>query len=135
MTARYTLEVVAGIVWRDGCYLAVERPEGFRMAGWWEFPGGKIDPGETRDQAIVRELQEELDITPVDFEFWHDRVHDYDDFSVHLHFFHIRNYTGDVTPMEQQRMQWVDPAKLSVLDFLAADVPVVDLLHGKSEPA
>ena len=56
------LNVVAGIIWRGTEYLAVERPEGARMAGWWNFLVGKIEEGETRDQALVREFQEELGI-------------------------------------------------------------------------
>jgi 8-oxo-dGTP diphosphatase len=132
---RTTLEVVAGIIWREGKYLAVERPEGARMAGWWEFPGGKIDPGETGGQAIVRELEEELGITPVVFEFWRDLVHHYDDFSVHLHFYHIRDYLGEATPLENQRMVWVDPAQSPVLDFLPADAPVVEALHAVGGPS
>ncbi len=60
------LDVVAGIIWQNGLYLAVERPEGFRMAGWWEFPGGKIEKGESKENAIIRELQEELGVTPLD---------------------------------------------------------------------
>lgn len=123
------LEVVAGIIWRDGKYLAVERPKGARMAGWWEFPGGKIDPGESGAQALVRELEEELGVTPLVFEFWRALVHHYDDFSVHLHFYHIRHYRGEVTPLENQRMVWVDPAHPPALDFLPADVPVVEALH------
>ncbi|MBU4191377.1 MAG: (deoxy)nucleoside triphosphate pyrophosphohydrolase [Proteobacteria bacterium] len=129
------LEVVAGIVWREGKYLAVERPEGARMAGWWEFPGGKIDPGETGGQAIVRELEEELGITPLVFEFWRDLVHHYDDFSVHLHFYHIRDYRGEATPLENQRMVWVDPAHPPVLDFLPADMPVGEALHAGCGPS
>jgi len=129
------LEVVAGIIWRDGRYLAVERPEGSRMAGWWEFPGGKIDPGETGEQAIRRELQEELGITPLRVEFWVDLVHHYDEFSVHLHFFHIRDYLGETTPLENQRMVWVDPARPHGLGFLPADQPVVAALHGQGGPA
>lgn len=123
------LEVVAGIIWRDGRYLAVERPAGARMAGWWEFPGGKIDPGETGGEALVRELEEELGITPLVFEFWRDLVHHYDDFSVHLHFYHIRRYRGEAAPLENQRMVWVDPAHPPALDFLPADAPVVEALH------
>ena len=90
------LDVVAGIVWRDGEYLAVERPEGARMAGWWEFPGGKIEPGETPDNALVREFQEELGVTPTEFEYWRDLEHEYEEFVVRLNFFHIRNYSGEL---------------------------------------
>ncbi|MDD3310616.1 (deoxy)nucleoside triphosphate pyrophosphohydrolase [Pseudodesulfovibrio sp.] len=123
------IDVVAGIIWRDGRYLAVERPEGGPMAGWWEFPGGKIEPGETREQALVRELREELAVTPEDFEFWRELEHAYETFSVRLHFFHIRKYSGELTAMEKQRWAWVDPSRPNELGFLPADAPIVDALH------
>ena len=129
--SRVTLEVVAGIIWRDGRYLAVERPKGAKMAGWWEFPGGKIEPGESGSQALVRELQEELGITPTVFEYWRDLDHSYADFSVHLHFFNVTEYSGELTSLEGQRMTWVDPSAVVELDFLPADVPVVEALHGQ----
>jgi 8-oxo-dGTP diphosphatase len=129
--SRVTLEVVAGIIWRDGRYLAVERPKGARMAGWWEFPGGKIEPGESDSQALVRELQEELGITPTVFEYWQDLVHSYADFSVHLHFFNVTEYIGELAPLEDQRMMWIDPSAAVELEFLPADIPVVEALHGQ----
>jgi 8-oxo-dGTP diphosphatase len=131
--SRVTLEVVAGIIWRDGRYLAVERPKGARMAGWWEFPGGKIEPGESGGQALVRELQEELGITPTVFDHWRDLDHRYDEFSVNLHFFNVTEYIGEPTPLEDQRMTWVDPTAAVELDFLPADIPVVDALHGRGK--
>ncbi|WP_319467280.1 (deoxy)nucleoside triphosphate pyrophosphohydrolase [uncultured Pseudodesulfovibrio sp.] len=124
------LDVVAGIIWQNGLYLAVERPEGFRMAGWWEFPGGKIEKGESRENAIIRELQEELGVTPLDFEFWQDMVHEYDDFFVRLHFFNIHKYSGELASLEGQRWEWVDPALPPVLKYLPADVKIVEALHG-----
>lgn len=126
---RPMLDVVAGIIWRDGNYLAVERPEGANMAGWWEFPGGKIEEGESRDGALVRELQEELGITPLDFAYWRELVHEYDEFTVRLHFFHISNYSGQLTSLEGQRMAWVDPAMPPTLDYLPADISIVEALH------
>ena len=124
-----TLHVVAGIVWRDGEYLAVQRPEGARMAGWWEFPGGKIEPGESRDQALVREFREELGVTPTEFEYWRELEHEYDDFVVRLHFFHIRKYSGKLQGLENQRMAWVDPSMPPTLDYLPADIVIVEALH------
>lgn len=123
------LEVVAGIVWRGGEYLAVQRPEGARMAGWWEFPGGKVEPGESREHALVREFREELDVTPLEFEYWRDLVHEYDEFVVRLHFFHIRRYSGQLKGMEKQSMAWVDPKGPVSLDFLPADIVIVEALH------
>lgn len=123
------LNVVAGIIWKQGNYLAVERPEGAKMAGWWEFPGGKIEPGESREDALVRELQEELGITPLEFEFWRELVHEYEEFSVRLNFFHIRTFSGQLTPLEKQRMQWVNPHLPPNLSFLPADIQIVEALH------
>ncbi|MBI9079109.1 MAG: (deoxy)nucleoside triphosphate pyrophosphohydrolase [Pseudodesulfovibrio sp.] len=123
------LDVVAGVIWRDGEYLAVERPEGFKMAGWWEFPGGKMEDGESREEALVRELQEELGITPVDFEFWREVVHEYDDFLVRLYFFNIHGYSGELASLEGQRMSWVNPTLPSSLKYLPADVVIVEALH------
>ena len=124
------IDVVAGIIWANGLYLAVERPEGARMAGWWEFPGGKIEQGETADDALVREFQEELGVTPTRFERWRDLEHEYDDLMVRLVFFHVHEFKGDLTPMENQRFEWVDPASPPSLKYLPADVPIVDALHG-----
>ena len=123
------LDVVAGIIWRDGQYLAVERPEGAKMAGWWEFPGGKIEDGEFRDDALVRELQEELGVTPQDFEFWRELVHEYDEFTVRLYFFHIHKYSGQLVSLENQRMCWVDPSEPPTLKYLPADIMIVEVLH------
>ncbi|CCH47360.1 (deoxy)nucleoside triphosphate pyrophosphohydrolase [Pseudodesulfovibrio piezophilus] len=123
------LDVVAGVIWKDGQYLAVERPEGFRMAGMWEFPGGKVEKGEARDAALVRELQEELNITPTEFSFWRHLVHEYDDFFVGLQFYTITAYSGELKPLENQRLQWVDPSLPPTLEYLPADIAIVEALH------
>ena len=125
------LEVVAGIIWRDGEYLAVQRPEGARMAGWWEFPGGKIEKGEIRDDALVREFQEELGVTPTKFEYWCDLEHEYDEFIVCLYFYHIYSYSGSLKMMEKQQFTWVSPSCLPTLDYLPADIAIVEALHSR----
>jgi 8-oxo-dGTP diphosphatase len=123
------LEVVAGIVWRGGEYLAVQRPDGGPMAGGWEFPGGKVEQGETRERALVREFREELDVTPEEFSYWRDLRHEYDEFSVHLYFYNITKYSGELKSLEGQDMAWVDPKGPVALDFLPADIVIVEALH------
>ena len=121
--------VVAGIIWRGGEFLAVERPVGQRQAGYWEFPGGKVEPGEALDAALVRELREELGIEAGQLEYWRDKRHDYGDFVVHLHFFHVRAFAGEVRSLEGQRFEWVEPAHADGSRFLPADVVILDELR------
>ncbi len=122
------LDVVAGILWQEGRYLAVRRPEGARMAGYWEFPGGQIEPGEEPSQALQRELREELGIEIVVVSFWRELTHEYDEFIVQLRFFHVYGFEGKPQALEGQLFQWCDPQSPPDLDFLPADVPIVDAL-------
>ncbi len=123
------IDVVAGIVWRGAEYLAVERPAGTRQAGFWEFPGGKVETGESLETALVREFEEELGIRPTVFEFWREKVHAYEHITVRLFFFHIRGFEGDIRPLEGQRMAWVVPGGHGGIPFLPADLEIVHLLE------
>ena len=125
---RKVVDVVAAVIWRDGRYLGVRRPEGKPMAGAWEFPGGKIEPGETPEIALARELREELGIVPVTIAFFREKAHAYEHLSVHLRFFHVRTYSGDLKPLEGQDMTWLKPAEAMALPFLEADRDVVAAL-------
>ena len=118
------LEVVAAVIWRRGRYLAVQRPAGKFMAGYWEFPGGKVEPGETLEQALVRELSEELAITAVDFFYWRQKTHRYPDREVQLNFYWITTFRGTPTPQESQAMLWIKPGTGN-LPFLEADLEIV----------
>jgi 8-oxo-dGTP diphosphatase len=123
------MEVVAGILWRGGRYLAVERPEGKRHAGFLEFPGGKVEPGEGLEQALARELEEELGIRPLALRFRLCKEHDYPDFSVRLHFFDVTAFEGDPRGLENQALLWVRPGEAPVDRFLPADRDMVPLLE------
>jgi 8-oxo-dGTP diphosphatase len=127
------LRVVAGIIWRDDRYLAVRRPEGKHMAGYWEFPGGKIEAGETPEQALARELGEELGIRITDSRPWRERIHRYPDLHVHVFFHMVSAFQGEPTPQEGQSMAWVMPTE-NVLPFLPADLGVVAELAAKFGP-
>lgn len=126
------IEVVAGILWRDGLCLATSRPEGGRHVGLWEFPGGKIEPGEALEAALVRELVEELDVVPLVCEHWLTKRHVYPDYAVVLHFFHVTVFEREPRPREGQSLRWIDPALGTAgcpdLTFVPADVEVVEAL-------
>ena len=127
--AAQPVRVVAGILWRAGRYLAVQRPEGKRHAGLWEFPGGKVEPGEALEAAMVRELAEELGITAQAPEFWREKDHTYQQGTVRLYFFHIRAFKGVPRPLEGQGLSWVTPAEGLKLAFLEADRDIVEELQ------
>ncbi|MDQ7835619.1 MAG: NUDIX domain-containing protein [Humidesulfovibrio sp.] len=125
---RPDLEVVAGVVWRDGRFLAVERPKGKAHAGWWEFPGGKVEPGESLADALIRELEEELSFTSTELVFWREKRFVYPQGPVRLHFFHVTRFTGEVVPLEGQRFAWFTPGQADVSIFLPANADIVPAL-------
>jgi 8-oxo-dGTP diphosphatase len=123
--------VCAALVDRVGRVLLAERPEGKPMAGLWEFPGGKIHPGETPEAALARELEEELGIgvdaaalEPLAF-----ASHGYAAFHVVLLLYLCRSWTGDAIPRELQRLAWAAPAALSTYAMPPADAPLVAALR------
>ena len=126
---RPAIDVVAAILWQDGRYLAVERPPGKPMAGYWEFPGGKLETGETPETALVRELREELGITPTAFAFFKEKAHSYEQISVRLHFFHVHGFVGAPTALEGQTLEWLSPREALSKRFLDADRDIVEALR------
>ena len=78
MEEKARIEVVGGILWRGGSFLAAQRPEGHPQAGFWEFPGGKVEPGESLEAALARELAEELSLSVRNPRLWLTVEHDYD---------------------------------------------------------
>jgi 8-oxo-dGTP diphosphatase len=114
----------------EGRFLLTSRPEGKVYAGYWEFPGGKFEPGETLEQALRRELQEELGITIGAVHPWQQEVFDYPHALVRLHFCKVYEWTGELQMREQQQMAWADlpvavtpvlPGTLPVLRWFAAE--------------
>ncbi len=121
------IDVVAAIIWRGRRFLAVRRPEGKPQAGYWEFPGGKVEPGETLEQALARELGEELDLVPTTWAFWREKRHDYGHIRVRLHFFHVYQFAGRAVPREGHELRWLE-AESADVPFLEADTEIVRLL-------
>jgi 8-oxo-dGTP diphosphatase len=125
------LVAAAAIIDADGRVLIAERPEGKSMAGLWEFPGGKVNPGELPESALVRELKEELgiDITETCLAPFTFASHAYDDFHLLMPLYLCRMWRGQPEPREGQRLKWVMPMRLNDYPMPAADVPLVALLR------
>ncbi|MFM6979285.1 MAG: Nudix family hydrolase [Methylophilaceae bacterium] len=113
----------------SGEVLLAQRPAGKAWSGWWEFPGGKIESGETAAQALVRELQEELGMQVVQASPWLTRTHQYPEKTVRLHFFKVREWLGDPQSLEQQAWSWQNPNQLTVDPLLPANQPIMQALR------
>lgn len=122
------IHVVAGIVWQNGRFLAAKRPAGKQYAGYWEFPGGKIEADESPEEALVREFREEMNITPLSWAFWRHVRHEYCELTVNLFFYHITAYDGTVHPLEGHEIGWFSHDEAMAMPFLEADIAVVDAL-------
>ncbi len=115
----------------DGRVLMAQRPPGSRMAGLWEFPGGKVEPDETPESALVRELHEELavDITESCLAPFTFASHTYDDFHLLMPLFLCRVWKGTPVGQEGQALKWVRPLAMTKLPMPPADVPLVAMLR------
>lgn len=124
---KITLVVACALIDTDNRVLVAQRPEGKSLAGLWEFPGGKIEPGERPEQTLIRELDEELGITvkeaclaPLTF-----ASHSYPDFHLLMPLWICRRWDGPVTRKEHQDLKWVRPGKLRELAMPPADEPLI----------
>ena len=125
------LVAACALVDTDGRVLIARRPEGKKMAGLWEFPGGKLNPGETPEQALIRELKEELGIDVsahclAPFAF---ASHAYEGFHLLMPLFLCRRWQGTPKPRENQALAWVAPRRLTEYEMPAADKPLIPLLR------
>ena len=125
------LVTAAALIDPDGRVLLAQRPPGKSLAGLWEFPGGKVEPGETPEQALIRELHEELGIdtwtsclAPLTF-----ASHSYPDFHLLMPLFACRKWQGIPTPQEGQTLTWVRPDRLKDYPMPPADLPLIPILR------
>lgn len=133
---KLVLVAAAALIDPDGRVLVAERPPGKTLGGLWEFPGGKVEPGERPEEALIRELAEEIGIAveepclaPLTF-----ASHRYDDFHLLMPLYVCRRWTGLARPLEGQRLSWVRPRDLRAYPMPPADEPLIphliDLVAG-----
>ena len=128
---RAITEVAVGILVRsDGAFLLCSRPVGKAYAGYWEFPGGKLEAGESVEQALRRELDEELGITIASATPWRETVVDYPHALVRLHFCKVQSWQGELQMREGQQAQW-QQLPVTVAPVLAGTVPVLEWLRAE----
>lgn len=125
------LVVAVALVDADGRVLLTQRPPGKKLAGMWEFPGGKVEANETPEAALLRELREELglDISAACLAPFTFASHSYDDFHLLMPLYVCRRWAGQPEGREGQALKWVRPVKMSELPMPPADVPLVAMLR------
>ncbi|WP_142663800.1 8-oxo-dGTP diphosphatase MutT [Paracoccus laeviglucosivorans] len=128
---KMVLVAAVALVDKDGRILLAQRPEGKSLAGLWEFPGGKVEPGETPEAALIRELHEELGI-----ETWSSCLapltfasHAYENFHLLMPLYVCRKWDGIPTPQEGQTLTWADASNLSNYPMPPADLPLIPILR------
>jgi 8-oxo-dGTP diphosphatase len=119
------IHVVAGALFDGDRVLIAQRPQGKPMAGWWEFPGGKVHADESPYQALVRELREELGVEVLAAEELVKYSHDYPERTVFLELWRVTRYTGEPRSLDDQTLQWVSIDDLENVGLLEGDGPMV----------
>jgi 8-oxo-dGTP diphosphatase len=119
------VEVVAALIWQGEKFMICQRPAHKARGLLWEFVGGKVEPGETGEQALVRECHEELAVTLSVGDVFMDVVHEYPDLTVHLTLYHASIAEGVPQKLEHNDIRWITPREIPNYDFCPADVEIL----------
>ena len=123
------VEVVAALIWRGDRFLACQRPAHKARGLLWEFVGGKVEPGETKEQALVRECREELGVTVRVGEVFTELTHVYPDLTVHLTLFHAAIPEGEPRKLEHNDLRWITVGEMDDYPFCPADETILQKLR------
>ena len=118
-------EVVAALIWRDDKFMICQRPAHKARGLLWEFVGGKVEEGETKQQALIRECREEIAVTLDVGEVFMDVTHTYPDLTVHLTLFNATIAEGEPQKLEHNDIQWITPREIPNYEFCPADVEIL----------
>ena len=126
-------EVVAALIWDGDRFLACQRPANKARALLWEFVGGKVEKGETKEAALIRECREELDVTLQVGNVFMEVIHEYPDLTVHLTLFHAKIAEGTPKKLEHNDIRWITVEEIDSLPFCPADVEILEELKKRGE--
>ena len=125
------VEVVAALIWQGDKFMICQRPAHKARALLWEFVGGKVESGETKEQALIRECKEELDILLSVGDMFMDVIHEYPDITVHLTLFNATIAKGEPQKIEHNDIQWISPSEIPSYNFCPADVEILESIKRK----
>ena len=125
------INVVAAAIEKDGKFFCAQRPEGKSLGGFWEFPGGKLEKGESPEQALIREIKEELNSEIQIVSYINEASYDYDFGTVVMKTYHAELISGNLELLEHQNSTWLAPHELSTINWAPVDRPAVRLLSNK----
>ena len=128
---KMAVEVVAALIWKDGKFLVCQRPENKARALLWEFVGGKVEVGESKEQALIRECKEELNIEVCIGEQFAEVTHRYSDICVHLTLFNAAICRGEPQLLEHNAIKWISADEIEEYEFCPADKVFLDLIKEK----
>lgn len=123
------VEVVAALIWKGDRFLICQRSANKARPLLWEYVGGKVEPGETKEEALARECKEELDITVSVGTVFLDVYHEYPDISIHLTLFNATIVDGDIKLLEHNDYRWITPAEITDYDFCPADKEINEIIR------
>lgn len=123
------VHAVVGILRRNGKVLIAKRPEGKPYSGYWEFPGGKVEPNEQGEAALKRELHEELGIDVTHAEHWFEHVHPYPDKTVYLEMWLVNDFAGEPQSRENQELRWATLSEILDLKLLEGNWQIIDRIR------
>ena len=118
-------EVVAALIWDNDKFMICQRPAHKARGLLWEFVGGKVEPAETKEQALIRECREELAVTISVGDVFMDAMHEYPDLTVHLTLFNATISVGEPQKLEHNDIKWITPSEITNYEFCPADVEIL----------
>ncbi len=131
---RRAFRVAAGLIFHNGRYLITKRKATAHLGGLWEFPGGKLEPRESPEACLRRELREELGIEITTPKLYQVVAHAYADHTVELHFFRCTIASGEAKSLDCDGLRWASPRELTMLEFPPADRSLIAALQGDAVP-